>query len=416
MDIVTGAFWTAYFLSLYLVIFWLLVYLENGSLDKKKTLRKRPFVSIVIPAYNEEDNIKSTIESVLKLNYDKDKYEVLVVNDGSTDKTKEEVEQAIKANQGFNIKLINQTNGGKGSALNNGLRQAKGEIFVCLDADSRVEEDSLIKMLPYFEDKEVAAVLPTIKVEKPTNFIQRVQWFEYTVTFFLKKMMGHLDAVYVCPGPFSVYRTSYVKKLGGFDEHNLTEDMEMAFKIQKAHYRIVQLMETVVWTKTPRTINALYRQRNRWYKGGLDNMMKYKDMLFKKEYGEFGLLQMPMMWVAVFLSTLIFLLIYYKNFIRPLSTKLYNLSFVDFHFNFSKLFDNLGLSILGLDYVTLFFIYLAFILGLMYVYTAFKSNNENMLKEKLGTPIFYFLFYPMAVLLIWCGILVDLVRGKRQKW
>lgn len=416
MDITTIAFWGAYFVSLYLVIFWLLVYVENGATDKKKQLKNRPFVSIVIPAYNEADNIKSTIESVLKLNYDRSKYEVLVVNDGSKDNTVAETEKTIKENPNFNIKLINQKNAGKGAALNNGLKSAKGEIFICLDADSRVEEDALNKMLPYFEDDEVAAVLPTIKVEKPINFVQKVQWFEYTVTFFLKKMMGHLEAVYVCPGPFSAYRKKHIQELGGFDEHNLTEDMEMAFKIQKAHYKIVQLMETVVWTKTPRTINSLYRQRNRWYKGGLDNMWKYKGMLFKKEYGEFGLLQMPLMWTSVLLSTVVFVFIYYQNLIKPLSTKLYNMSFINFHINFSKFFSNLALSILGLDYKTLFFLYLAFILGLVYIYTAFKSNNEKIFKEKIATPVFYLLFYPMAVLLIWCGIIVDLVRGKRQKW
>ncbi len=416
MDIVTTAFWFAYFVSLYLIIFWLLVYLEHGATDVPKRLRRKPLVSIVIPAYNEEKNIDYTIQPLLQLHYPKEKIEILVVDDGSTDSTADTVRHVMQAHPDWNIQLLLQKNKGKGAALNHALRVAKGEFFVCLDADSRIEPEALQKLLPEFEDTEVAAVLPAIKVERPETIVQKIQWFEYTLTWFLKKMMGHLHCVYVTPGPFTVYRKKLLHQLQGFDEHNLTEDMEIAFKIQKADYKIIQLLNTHVWTKTPRTIHTFYRQRNRWYKGGLHNLMKYKDMIFNPKYGEFGLLQMPLMWISVLLSTLVFFFVYYKNFIHPLWERIYNWAFIDYHVDFSlgKMFNEGAL--LGHDYSTLFLIYAAFAIALLYAFLAFRVNKERFLKEKLHVPVLYFLLYPMAIFFIWILILVDLARGKRQRW
>src|SRR3989344_3466159 len=150
MDIITILFWGAYFISLYLVIFWLLVFFENGATDKKKQLNRRPFVSIVIPAINEETKIKPTIDSVLKLNYPKDKYEILVVSNASKDRTVAVAKECAAKNPSYNIKVFDLKEAGKGLALNHALKVAKGEIFVVLDADSRVEENALIEKLPHF--------------------------------------------------------------------------------------------------------------------------------------------------------------------------------------------------------------------------------------------------------------------------
>ena len=416
MEIITIAYWFAYFISLYLIIFWLLVYVEKGAADIPKKLRRKPFVSIVIPAYNEEKNLEYTIGSLLQLQYPKEKIEILVVDDGSKDNTANVARRIIKNNPDWDIQLLQQENKGKGAALNHALRQAKGEYFICLDADSRIEPGALQKMLPEFDDPEVAAVLPAIKVEKPETLVQKIQWFEYTLTLFLKKMMGHLHCTYVTPGPFTIYRKEILKLLGGFDEHNLTEDMEIAFKIQKADYKIIQLINTHAWTKTPGTVNSFYRQRNRWYKGGLHNLMKYKDMIFNPKYGEFGLLQMPLIWVYVLLSTLVFFFVYYRNMIRPLWEEVYNWAFIDYSVDLSlnKMFNEGAL--LGHDYSTLFLIYAAFAIALVYAFVAFRVNKEKLLKEKLHVPVLYFLLYPIAIFFIWCLILIDLIRGKKQRW
>ena len=106
VEVVKIILWIAYFISLYFSVFWFLVFLEDKPKQKTKKLTKLPFVSIVIPAYNEEKRVRLTIESVLKLNYPKNKYEVLVINDGSTDNTSRVVKETIKKYKDFNIKLM----------------------------------------------------------------------------------------------------------------------------------------------------------------------------------------------------------------------------------------------------------------------------------------------------------------------
>ena len=176
--------WTAYLISLYFAIFWFMVLMDKETKIKTRRLKKFPFVSVVIPAYNEERNIITTLKSLTKLTYPKNKLEIIVVNDGSTDDTKNLVEEFIAQNKALDIKLINKKNDGKGSALNRGLSISKGEFFVCLDADSIVTKDSLGKILPHFTEDNIAVVLPLLKVDKPKNLWQRMQWLEYIVNMF----------------------------------------------------------------------------------------------------------------------------------------------------------------------------------------------------------------------------------------
>ena len=171
---------TTYFLLLFLSIFWLLVlFSSNEEEDKRRKknnkLKKHPFFTAIVPAFNEEKSIKETLISLLNLDYPKNKIEIIIVNDGSTDRTKEIVEDVIKSNPSREIILINQKNKGKGRAMNKGLRKARGEFFACLDADSFVAPDALKVMLPMFEsDEKVGAVCPLLKVKGPRSILQKV--------------------------------------------------------------------------------------------------------------------------------------------------------------------------------------------------------------------------------------------------
>ena len=239
VEFVKVILWIAYFISLYFAVFWFLVLLENKPSRKGKKLSKLPFVSIVIPAFNEEKKLRPTLESVLKLEYPKNKYEVIIINDGSKDNTVDQAKQLIKEYSDYDIKLLNQKNKGKGAALNHGLRKSKGEYFICLDADSYVSKDALKKILPHFTSDNIAAVLPLLKVNKPKSILQKMQWLEYIVNMFYKELMSKLDCVHVAPGPFSVYKKSIIEKVGGFDENNMTEDLEISLRLQKYNYQII---------------------------------------------------------------------------------------------------------------------------------------------------------------------------------
>lgn len=409
--------WIAFLISFYFLVFWLLVLFEEKPkrIEKTNKLKKYPSVSITVPAYNEEKNIASTLKSLINLNYPKEKLEIIVVNDGSKDKTKEVVEKLKKQHATYDIKLVNQKNRGKGSALNAGLKIAKGEFFVCLDADSVASKDILINLLPYFENNEVAVVLPLMKLRNVKTVLQKIQWCEYLINFFYKKLMAALDCVHVSPGPFSIYRKSVLLKVGGFDEHNMTEDLEITLRIQKYDYKIIQSFNAEVYTIAPSSFRAFYRQRNRWYKGSLINMLKYRFMFFNKKYEEFGMLQIPRVATAGILMLLLIFFTLYR-FIKPLIEKLIALSFVNFDiWTFIK---NLSFDIRILDiyYPNIFYGAIIFFIGLIVIYLAHRYTNETWTKQGKFTVPVYLILYSTLLSIVWIGIAIDLIRGKIQKW
>ena len=223
MNLVVDIFvWIAYIVSLYFTIFLVLVYFDKRALfnqERSSTkLHKCPLISVLVPAYNEEEHILRTLKSLAELDYPSEKLEVIIINDGSTDRTKEVIETYIQDKPHFT--LLTQTNKGKAAALNRALQQAHGEFFACLDADSFVEPFTLRKMLAFYyaeNDPALAIITPAMKVYNPQNFLQKIQWLEYIVMIFIGRLSSHLDSLYVAPGPFSLYRTEIIRRLGGFD-------------------------------------------------------------------------------------------------------------------------------------------------------------------------------------------------------
>jgi len=408
--------WFAYLVALYFVVFWLLVLFEGKPEEKQKKLKKFPLVTVVIPAYNEEKRIKRTLTSIIKLEYPKNKLEFIIVNDGSTDKTKEITEKIIKENRKFNIKLINQENRGKGAALNTALKQAKGEFFICLDADSFVKKDALKKILPYFDKKNIACILPVLKVEKPKNFLQRMQWFEYIINMFYKGLMSRLNCIHVAPGPFSIYKTKIIRKVGYFDENfNLTEDLEMALRLQSKNYRIIQLLEGEVSTIAPKTIKQLYKQRNRWYKGSIYNALKYRKMMLNKNYGDFGLIQMPLIIISGLLAVIIMSALFYYNLWIPMKS-IDNLRYIGF--DFLTLIKNFTLDfhILDLNFASIISAIIMLILSIYIFAKSHAHTREKVTKYGFLSITIYLLAYFVLLGIMWVGILSEMLIGKKQRW
>ena len=206
--------WIAYGVSLYFSIFLLLVYVDKKSIFTKEDNEKKenkivqiksPLVSVLIPAYNEEKTIIKTLKSVYNLDYPQEKIEVIVIDDGSKDNTNEIVKKYIKNKPNF--KLISHKNKGKAASMNKAIKFAKGEFFACLDADSFVDPHTLKKMLTLYykeNDENVAIITPAMKVYKPKNILQKIQWLEYIIIILIARITSHLDSLYVAPGPFSV--------------------------------------------------------------------------------------------------------------------------------------------------------------------------------------------------------------------
>src|SRR3989344_5860927 len=300
--------WISSFFALVISIFWLQVMLLNE--EKTKITTKFPSVSILIPAYNEGKTITKTIKSVLNLDYPKDKLEIIVINDSSTDNTANMVKKFKE------VKLIyNKHRGaGKASALNTGLKYANGELFAVIDADSEIEKYSLKNLISYFEDNKTGSVISSIKIRNPKNIYHHIQRLEYILATFIRKLMSKIDTLHITPGVLSVYRTRLIKKLGGFDEKNITEDLEIALRLRANNYSVKMSPDSITYTRIPSDFKELWHQRIRWFRGFIYNNLKYKKMFMNKKYGAIGRFQLPLNVLTFFTIVILFVFISYEVF------------------------------------------------------------------------------------------------------
>ncbi len=290
------------FVSLYFEVFLLVTYLEKRSeIDRENEFVKQPIthypsVTILVPCWNEENTLTKTMDSLLDLEYPKEKLKIIAIDDGSTDTTWN-VMQRYTNNP--HIEIIHKENGGKHTALNLGLSKTTSDLVGCLDADSYVDRHALKNIVPYFTDKKIMAVTPSVKVWKPQTIIQMIQKVEYGWGILLRKMFSYLGAMYVTPGPFSIFRREVFENLGGYRHAHQTEDMEIAMRMQANHYTIVNSHNALVYTVAPRTLKKLYTQRVRWSSGFIKNIIDYRFVFFKKKYGNLGMFILPMATLSV---------------------------------------------------------------------------------------------------------------------
>ncbi len=270
------------FIGFYFLFFYGLVYLKNKEqiFSCPKAI-KNYSLSIVVPCYNEEKSIGGTIQSLLNLNYP-DLKKIIIVDDCSTDNSfniiKEYAEKYPKI-----VLLKTPKNTGKAAgAKNYGAKFANTELIGFVDADSYPQKDSVKNMIGFFQNKKVAAVTASILVKEKDKFIERLQAVEYRIIAFTRKILGFVGAIYVTPGPLAVYRKSYFDELGGFDEENLTEDIELTWNLLSKGYRVEMSLPSKAYTVAPNTLKAWYRQRIRWNVGGIQTILKYRKTFARK--------------------------------------------------------------------------------------------------------------------------------------
>ncbi|MEK9181473.1 MAG: glycosyltransferase [Patescibacteria group bacterium] len=329
------------FFSVFVQVFFLVTFLENRKKIITRNgvvkLSKYPAVTIVVPCWNEEKTVYKTIRSLLNLNYPKDKIQLFLVDDGSTDGTWSIIRKFEKYP---NIKVFRKENGGKFTALNLGLKHLETDFFGGLDADSFADPEALVRIMSYFEkDASVMAVAPSVTVYNPKNFVQKAQKAEYHMGVYTKKMLGFLGAINVTPGPLTIFRKKVFDDLGPYAHGHNTEDMEIAYRMQKNEYKIEHCNDAFVYTNTPTTIKKLYKQRLRWIYGFINNTIDYRSVLFKKRYGNFALFTLPTGVVSILAVSYLFGRIVYNlgNFLYSkiiiLSTTGWNLSLATFNFD-----------------------------------------------------------------------------------
>jgi cellulose synthase/poly-beta-1,6-N-acetylglucosamine synthase-like glycosyltransferase len=307
LELQTLSLYFTLFLALFFEIFLLITYLEvRGEVKFEneyvgKDVKRFPSVSIIVPCFNEEKTAEATVRSILDIDYPSDKLSLILIDDGSTDHTLEILNKFEGHPQ---VRVFSKPNeGSKFSALNFGLNHVNTDLVGCLDADSFVDADALRKIVPFFDDESTMAVIPSIKVHEPKNVLQLIQKVEYAWGIFLRRMLSSIGALYVTPGPFSIFRTQVFRDLGGYKHAHHTEDMEMALRMQKNRYKIVNSHMAHVYTVAPDKFKKLYKQRVRWTYGYLNNVIDYKEMFFNRKYGHIGLFILPMATISIF-STL----------------------------------------------------------------------------------------------------------------
>jgi cellulose synthase/poly-beta-1,6-N-acetylglucosamine synthase-like glycosyltransferase/peptidoglycan/xylan/chitin deacetylase (PgdA/CDA1 family)/spore germination protein YaaH len=255
-------------------------------------LEHAPTVSVLIAAYNEQPVIARTIAAVLANKVQP--LEIIVVDDGSKDGTAEEVERAYGAHS--MVRIVRQANSGKAAALNNAIGLSRGDVLVCLDADTLFTPDTLGNLVRHFDDDRIGAVAGNVKVGNRVNLWTRWQALEYITSQNLdRRAYALLNAITVVPGAVGAWRRTAVLEAGGFKTDTLAEDMDLTWRIRRAGWRIENDSEALGFTETPDSLTTLYRQRFRWSFGTLQCLWKHRDAVGR--YGWFGRLALPTLWL-----------------------------------------------------------------------------------------------------------------------
>lgn len=283
------------FISLYFMLLFINIYFTKKKTAPLKAVYKK--ISFIIPAHNEEKVVKGTIDAIKNTKYPERLKEIIVIDDGSTDNTK-------KIAKSCNVRVYSKKRGGKAAAFNYGLRRATGSIIACVDADSYPTEDSIFNAMKYFSDPQVGSVTTSILVKNKKNILSRLQEFEYIMIAWVRKNLEFIEGIYVTPGPLSFYRKDILLKLKGFDEKNLTEDIEMTWRMQKNGYKIRMASDATTLTVVPTKLKNWWKQRIRWNIGGLQTLNKYKSDTLKKNLGSLGTFIIPFFTLSLFVSLL----------------------------------------------------------------------------------------------------------------
>lgn len=259
---------------------------KNKNLNKEDVERLFK-ISVIVPAWNEEVGVINSIGSLLSSDYNN--LEIILIDDGSTDNTKSVVNNFIKneasnyLGTGKTIKLYSKDNGGKGSAINFGIKKSSGNLIVTMDADSVFEKHALFNAARYFTDKSIDAAVGNVKVGNPNSFLGLIQQLEYMVGFYFKRTHAIFNSEYIISGAFGIFRREIFSKYGYFHEINKTEDIEFSTRLQTKGCKIAFIEDAIAFTEAPSSLIGLMKQRLRWKKGRLDAFYLHRSLFFSRD-------------------------------------------------------------------------------------------------------------------------------------
>lgn len=322
--------------------------LEYGRYQRSIHPSVAPPISVIVAAYNEESNIVDSVRSLLKLNYPD--FEIIVVNDGSSDGT------IAKLIEGFGLKkanviyrhalataavngffltpeeprliVIDKAHAGKSDSLNVGINVSRAPYFCSVDADSILEDSALLRLMrPILEAPELVKATGGIvrlvngsivsnghlvKIKLPNDSLSLLQIVEYIRSFlFGRAGLSVINSLLVISGTFSMFHKKTVMDAGGYKTSTVTEDMELVIRLhkhlidKKQKYRITFVPDPICWTEAPKDLATLAKQRRRWHLGLAESVFAYRSMLFNPKYGRIGLFALPYQFLVELLGPVI---------------------------------------------------------------------------------------------------------------
>lgn len=399
------------FLSLYFQVLLLTSFFESKKKiksEESQTIKDYPTVTIAVPCWNEEKTLERTVDSLLLLDYPKDKLQIIIVDNNSKDSTyvvAQEYERKFPAQ----VKVLLEKNQGKHHAVNAALNNSSSVLFGCLDADSFVHTKALRIIVSYFEHHPLArAVTPCIHISNPKTIIQRVQAVEYLMGVFLRKAFGQLDAIQVTPGPFSIFKREVFSIIGDYRKAHNTEDFEITLRMHKHHLKIMNSHKALVYTVGPATLKGFFLQRLRWARGFLENSIDYRELFFKKEYGNFGMFTLPFAFLFVFYGVYVSFFFVY-SLINQYRERISEWMLVGIHPSLPTL-DFFYMNTTLLSFVLM--VMLSMFLFTIYVGRSLSDDRQDLYHN---FPFFFFI-YPLMGIILFPRAVFDTIFHRRNEW
>lgn len=239
-----------------------------------------PMVTLVVPAFNEGIVIQAAIRSLLLLDYPN--YEIIVVDDGSTDDTYEKAIAVSRESTTIAIRVVTKRNAGKAEALNTGMTLAKGEFILNMDGDTKLSANTLRVCIRHFENPSIGAVAGNVKVINRENIWTNIQSLEYVEGLAMaRKAQSFIRSVIIIPGPIGVFRKSVLQQVGGYDHDTFAEDCDLTLKLLMRGWHIAYEPNAIAWVETPSRLLDLIKQRYRWTRGILQAISKHSAALWQ---------------------------------------------------------------------------------------------------------------------------------------
>lgn len=395
--------WFVILLNIILVVSGFQFYVKHYKHDTVRVLGDAPFVSVLVPAHNEAKVIKRTIETILDLDYTPDKYEIIIINDNSSDDSKKILEKIKEKNPDRLIQIINTDNiqGGKGksNALNIGFAKSIGNFIVVYDADNTPEKTAL-KELVYsiLNDDKAGAVIGKFRTRnKDRNFLTKCINLE-GLYFQWMAQAGRWNLFKLCtiPGTNFIIRRSILERINGWDTKAVTEDTEISFRIYFLGYHIRFCPYAATWEQEPETLSVWFKQRKRWVKGNYYVLFKNFKYLFDKKAGpvRFDILYYTAIYIFFFLASVISDMIFLLNLGGFVET-----------------------TVRGYSLLLWFMAYVLFVLS---VKTASSTERgEISASNNLIILIMYFTYCKLWAIVAFIGgisFLKDLIFKRETKW